>query len=555
MRKSAKDLITSLVVVIVMAALVGFFGWATNGFKNVNRFKQWFGMAQTELDKLVDGDNSVEMTEAVTKVKSSSAGIQHDSDDTVYSTDIQRCNAPRISMIESKYVNNDTGIYIDLYYGGNAEAVHGKECTVYISEQFTHVWGTTYGEKKLYRTFSYGAIESNYPAVSEHSLIITREDIMKFFSESFASGNSAVFRIEAKSLAYDSYLDSDTVYYSFYVDATDSPDTFEIEGTTLKIGKCSLDSVPDEIVEIYSDLIDVKIGKANYNGKFFYLSAPMISRYNYNLSSGMEYYPSAFSEDDDYVYCDLTKLPFVDSVGDYAVFFTHNAYALSVASTGGATEVLSVPVLRNYSTKGFSISKMAAPTDVRLFDGNLTWEYNNVAENGFAVFDGDSLLATVDDAELNLNDYNLEEGEHTFRIRALGNVGSSLAGTAKMTAFNAGSNIAQLVALTYYIGDDVVTKFVPLGKNIGDYLYDVDVDGVVFGGWYKDAGYSVIVDPMDKLTGDVAVYARLSAIETTDRPVTWWDKNMWYILGPIIGIFAVSVIAVVIKVVRDRRAA
>ncbi len=75
---------------------------------------------------------------------------------------------------------------------------------------------------------------------------------------------------------------------------------------------------------------------------------------------------------------------------------------------------------------------------------------------------------------------------------------------------------------------------------------------------YDEDGKQVVKDFIStnkQLTGDVAVYARLSAIETTDRPVTWWDKNMWYILGPIIGIFAVSVIAVVIKVVRDRRAA
>lgn len=541
MRKSARDLITSLVVVIVMAALVGFFGWATNGFKNADRFKQWFGMAQTELDKLIDGEEPDEAEKDAAEVKARNGGIQLDSDDAIATVAVIYCTEPTLSL-------GSDGVYVEAV--DLSSYLRGDVCQIDVAPHVFFGSGFYVGERKTLATFSYGGNDGS--GISMNDYCVTSSEIRELFPEVFADGCGCSFTIYAKTLAMGNYLESNDATTNVYVAAEDP--TIVFEDTTVKIGKIQKDTLPiaggDGMRDNFFNCINIKVRKV---GSFKYEKDEM-TFYNETIESD---YP-AFTQDEEWVYIDLTQFSFVENPGQYFIEFTQvlNSIIAPGSTGGGAYWLNNVPVLRDYRVSAFEITKLAAPTNITYEDCKLGWEYSDDV-SGFAVFDGDTLLAMVDDPELDLKDYTLEEGEHMFRIRALGNVGNSLAQAATMsiTPFNASSNITQLVAMTYHIGDDAVTKFVPLGKQIGDYLYDVEVDGAVFGGWYKDAGYSIAVEPTDKLTGDVAVYARLSAIETTDRPLTWWERNMWYVLGPIIGIFAVSIIAVIIKVVRDRRVA
>ena len=112
----------------------------------------------------------------------------------------------------------------------------------------------------------------------------------------------------------------------------------------------------------------------------------------------------------------------------------------------------------------------------------------------------------------------------------------------KATAFNANSVITQVVTLTYNIDGDTVSKFVPYGKSVGEYLYDVEADGREFGGWYYDSGFSAAVNSQDKLENDTTIYARLSDKLVTERPLTWWERNMWYVLAPCIAVGVLVII-------------
>lgn len=189
----------------------------------------------------------------------------------------------------------------------------------------------------------------------------------------------------------------------------------------------------------------------------------------------------------------------------------------------------------------FSITKLAAPSNIRIQDGNLTWSGVSGAE-GYSVFCGTENF-TVTETSIALSKFtNLVDGENTFRVRALGNVGTSLAKMGKATAFNASSVITQVVTLTYNIDGDTVTKFVPFGKSVGDYLYNVTVDGREFGGWYYDSGYSSAVNSQDKLENDTTIYARLSDKPVTERPLTWWERNMWFVLAPCIAVAGLALV-------------
>ena len=140
-------------------------------------------------------------------------------------------------------------------------------------------------------------------------------------------------------------------------------------------------------------------------------------------------------------------------------------------------------------------------------------------------------------------------------MRALGNVGTNLARMGKATAFNANSVITQVVTLTYNIDGDTVTKFVPFGKSVGDYLYEVNMDGREFGGWYYDSGYSSAVNSQDKLENDTTIYARLSDKLVTERPLTWWERNLWYVLAPCIAVVVLALLVGVGIAIKKRKSA
>ena len=150
----------------------------------------------------------------------------------------------------------------------------------------------------------------------------------------------------------------------------------------------------------------------------------------------------------------------------------------------------------------FGIGKLPTPQNIRLDGTDIKWDVVSGA-NGYAVFMDDDTdnYVTVDTNSFSAVD--LSGGEHTVRIRALGNVGKTLASEEnaimRMTAYNASNNITQIIALNFVIDGDTVTKLVPQGKAIKAYLYDVDIDDREFGGWYYDSGYTSPVSETDIL--------------------------------------------------------
>lgn len=200
----------------------------------------------------------------------------------------------------------------------------------------------------------------------------------------------------------------------------------------------------------------------------------------------------------------------------------------------------------------FSITKLAAPSNIRIQDGNLTWSGVSGAE-GYSVFCGKENF-TVTETSIALSEFSeLADGDNIFRVRALGNVGASLAKSGKATAFNASSVITQVVMLTYNVDGDTVSKFVPYGKSVGEYLYDVEADGREFGGWYYDSGYSSAVNSQDKLENDTTIYARLSDKPVTERQLTWWERNMWYVLAPCIAVAGLALVIGIVLSIKKKK--
>lgn len=209
------------------------------------------------------------------------------------------------------------------------------------------------------------------------------------------------------------------------------------------------------------------------------------------------------------------------------------------------------------------IEKLANPQNIRIESNGLVWDEVDGAM-GYSVSyakilpDGEEdgpfhnyTTEKVNSAQFPLDSF--DEGEYIFLIRALGNLGKLYKEYVApppsldppppvdiedenvplmLSAYNSGLNVVDMVILTYNIDGHIMNKFVPHGSTVSSHLYDVNIAGKEFGGWYYDSGFSRKVDAGDKLSGDVVVYARLSDLKVTDRPLTWWELYRWYVLIP-----------------------
>lgn len=208
----------------------------------------------------------------------------------------------------------------------------------------------------------------------------------------------------------------------------------------------------------------------------------------------------------------------------------------------------------------FVIIRLAAPENLTYNAGTITW--NSVAgATDYGVFWTENDIekkAFVNTTSFTFDINALGEGEHTVRVRALGNLGQTAIAEGRamsVTAYNASNVISQVVALTYNIDGDVVIKFVPYGSKLSDYIYDVNIKGREFGGWYYDSGYSRKVDKTDVLSGDTVIYARLSDKKVTERPLTWWEQHKWQILIPCFVVVGLLIIAGMVVAIRKKKAA
>lgn len=249
---------------------------------------------------------------------------------------------------------------------------------------------------------------------------------------------------------------------------------------------------------------------------------------------------------------DLTQLSFVDTLGDYTVeFFPVRGY--SNRNQGGAEYVVALDV----PTVSFSISRLPSPTNIAFADGKLTWTAVD-GSNGYYVgitANGNDHDIIVETNEADVSDIIRRTGDYTVRVRALGNVGKALAASAReVNAFNAGNTITRMTLLTFDVDGDTVSKFVPYGVEIADYLYDVELDGKQFSGWYYDTGFSRAVTQTDKITGDVTIYARLTVLDTQAASTSWWSAHKsQVILWSCVSVGALIAIGVIAAVFVKRK--
>ena len=213
----------------------------------------------------------------------------------------------------------------------------------------------------------------------------------------------------------------------------------------------------------------------------------------------------------------------------------------------------------NYLFSTFSVTYLPAPANLKYESGTITWDpVEGATEYGvFWTQGGVEQKAFVSTTSYTFDINALGEGEYTVRVRALGNLGQTAkekGQTAQINAFNASSVVQQVVALTYKIEDDTVIKFVPYGSNVKDYLYDVEIKGREFGGWYYDSGFSRKVESTDVLGGDTTVYARLSEKKVTERQLTWWEQHKWQVLIPLFVAGGLVILGAVVAVIRKKKA-
>lgn len=516
MTRTVRKTICALVIGIFLLVSLCALAWATDGFVNW-KASSWFNYWGKGSPTVVVENNTAGTPEASVYVGARNVGVVHDSDDGVMTTAVYKCSNPTAVLGSSG---------LDVYTNGQYWRTN-LDMNIYS--------GT--GSLLKHELYTYTTTSNGVPKKS-NVFTITFADM-----KTLGLHNGDLFNVVLKNIGSGSYTDSDEVTRKFmYFD--DLQYTFAEARITFS--EVSIPSgyniqyrfaATNHIVTNGSTYADVYGMTASTSGNYTTFSG------NYNnqiLSSGSNAEFSYNATKHAYE-IDLTKCSFVETLCDNCAVYTW--LYITDSNSSVITAFLNMPVFH------FAISKLATPTNIRVEDCALKWDTVEGA-CGYGVYMDDNNLGIVTEAELDLNDIEFESGTHTFRVRALGNVSNTLMASRTMTAFNASNHITQLVALSFNVDGEVITKLVEGGKALSTYLYDVQVEGKVFGGWYYDDGYSVPVYGSDKLDKDVTIYARLSDVQVTERQLTWWELHKWQVLIPCFvvgGLIVLAAVAVTVK--------
>lgn len=514
MTRITKKAIWAIVLVVLVLGAVVFILWGSQGGKEWNAAK-WFNYwgKGAPITSIVADDQ-----EAAAEKSAANAGLTHDSDlSAAVTAEVKRYDAPTLELTSE-------GIKITTL-GAHGNQVSWSQYLIGDKDQYAGQSGT---------------------------LTYTGNEALLPFSK-FSNGS---YSLRFKNVGSGNYLDSYNADISrFYKNGKVWDIDMTMDGTTVKVPY-----LPASDVNSYNQRYSIEViaGEADdetavrdiLNG--YYSAQPDGSRL-FKETDDLSGSPFTIvkTDNEQYVEINLTKVGFVGNVYPVCTVKANLIVDVPGTTTSFTDKTKTYPVLAAAVIQDihFSVTKLSAPANVAYANGVLSWDAVDGAE-GYVVFDGDDRVGDVlINLSIDIHDMNLQEaGQHIFRVRALGNVGAALAANdlGNMTAYNASSRIMQVVALNYDIDGDVITKLVPLGSNIGDYLYEVKVPNKEFGGWFYDSGYSVKVNASDKLNGDITVYARLSDVKVTERKLTWWEQYKWYVLGPVIGLAAAGLIAGVI---------
>lgn len=505
---------------LAVATLI-FFAWATSGFVNWNAsswFNYWGKGAPVKTVKLENESKAMVLT---------SADVDHEvKTDSSDSSITFAATALATPVLSFNYDSDELEVVINSTALGTVN-VYGFPG---ISSYRQSVW-FTFSEKDMTK------LSSGYKKSIPLSEI--RNKLTSFSSGDLVGTipNVGTFGLFANHVNKDGYVNSGS---STYLYVADTPEvTSEFTDTTYKVS----------CIESFYD-------NASYSLNVYPSNS---THQNATLSLKDS---SCVSYEDGYLVVDLlslsgelAKVPALDA---YYFIFSYNAYKKS-ASTG---QSVSFPYFTRNPSKSnsFAVTRLAAPANLKYNAGTLTWDAVAGATE-YALFwtqHGAEKKAFVSTTSYTFDINALGEGEHTVRVRALGNLGQTAVAEgriASLTAYNAGSVVTQVVALTYNVDGDVVTKFVPYGSNVKDYLYDVEIKGREFGGWYYDSGFSRPVVSTDVIGGDTTIYARLSEKKVTEKQLSWWDQNKWYVLIPVFIVAGLAVVIAGVVTIRKKKAA
>lgn len=553
MTRTTRKVIAFIVCTAFVVIVLGLLGWATAGFRNWDSATWFDNWGKGKATKIAD--NPIESRTMV--MTSANAGLTYDSDDTTLTATVSKFNTPFVTS-DKTYI-----YFLIVSYGHDFTTPHTMRiCVGDIEKDFNIIdnvyflRGSCDGVK-----FTYGQF------INEFNLSHVGGDNV---FENFAYVNAQVLACpDGECLA------SDTMFKTMYVPPTDMltvNKSISFEGTKLKV------RIPYNYHYYNSSMaVGIRQLRISISSKNFGPTGP----YDYvlNGSSGEHLYydyDSDFATDitnpftlntevsgQHYYEIDLAKLDFVNELQSACGVRIYCNWGGSGANPDIILHPFGRKAEESYYTSdfAFSVTKLDSPKNLSYKSGILSWD-SVAGACGYAVFDND-IYITSNTSDTSIDVSDVSAGEHTFRVRALGNVGKSLyesqaasVMTASMlNAYNANSNIVQLALLTYEINGDTITKFVPVGSKISGYIYDVNVPNKEFGGWYYDSGFSRKVESTDTIDGDIVIYARLTDMKVTERPLTWWEQHMWQVLIPIFVLVGVGIVTAVVVGIRKRKAA
>lgn len=515
------------VLVVFVAAMVTFFGWATSGFRNWDSatwFNYWGKGKPVKVVKVVE-PAAEQRVMALTSADDDNT-LTHDSDDASITFELTKLPVP-------SYEWQSDGLHVW------TEGIHVKDGNLTIQGCFynglftihKYTYSTSGSDKSEEFCLPYDVIDR---------LVGERLRVNYDYSTNSPHG------ICLNNSSAGNYLASDRVVIPLFKSFGSYQLSATMEGTQITFKNMGVFDTEEPFENDTSFVFrsGCKINITGSNGKTC----------NYSFDSN----PNNFvTLTDGFYSVDLTKLTFIEDVVDVVT-----VEIVPYLTATSDTKTINYRFFGWLNPIYFSIAKLAAPTALNYSAGTLTWNEVEGA-NGYGVFwtdkCNDSRFVIVDEPTYNFDVDELGAGDNVFRVRALGNIGETLA-TAEnsvmtLSAFNASSTVTQLVTLTYNVNGETITKFVPLGSKLADYIYEVKVSGKEFGGWYYDDGFSVPIVSTDVLSGDTTIYARLSDKKVTERKLTWWDEYHWYVYGALIAIAVLGIAAGVVVGIRKKKAA
>ena len=512
MTRLSRKCVWVIVLAVFAAAMVTIFGWATSGFRNWDS-ATWFDYwGKGKPAKVVD--QSAEQRAMALTSADDTHEIITDSGDSVVTFATTKLVVPLLAVDSVSHsvkvtVNSNiigtVKVNITSYTGGSPDKI-----LTFTEEDFT-----------------IGA--------SSSILYIPIEDIRSAFKQSYVHSTIGIYcaRLYAKHTDKAGYVNSDISSYLYICD------TPEIES--------------EFINAVYrANFLETYFDQGLYSLNVFRNSggAPILMLKNKPYVT----YDNGFIEVD--LLALSNALAEFNYSGVYRLALGYDNFSVNLG-VEGTYPGCSITATSNTT---FVITRLAAPVNLTYNAGTITWDSVEGATD-YGVFWTENNVeqkAFVNTTSYTFDINALGEGEHTVRVRALGNLGQTAVEsgqTMSITAYNAANVVTQVVALTYNIDGDVVTKFVPYGSNVSEYIYDVNIKGREFGGWYYDRGYSRKVEKSDVLSGDTTIYARLSDKKVTERKLTWWEQHKWQVFGPVIAFAALCIIVGVFVGVRKKKAA